>query len=146
MAFPFTISSKITIQKKDHVHLTQSLLFYEIDQFMMPFEMISQLKNEQEIYYLKGGHIPFKKLHNIIRTVEFQLNDTESSVIITLKTDTILVFLLFFLPLFEHPFHFNNNLTTLNAIILLWICGYSFKYFTLIRLKRSLHQFLLKKY
>lgn len=148
MGFPFSISTKITIIKKDQLHVKPSFLFNKIDQFMMPYEMISQQKNEKEIYYLKGGHIPFKKLYNIIRTVEFQLNDDDSKMTIVIKTDTVLLFLLGFLPLFVHPFHFNTNghLSTLIAMILLWIGGYSLKYFTLFRFKKELHQILLKKY
>lgn len=146
MAFPFTISSKLTIQKKDQLHLKPSFLFNEIDQFMMPFDMISQQKNASEIYYLKGGHIPFRKLHNSIRTLEYQLNDSESDVIITIKTDTVLIFLLGFLPLFIHPFHFNTNghLSTRIAMILLWIGGYSLKYCVLYRIKEKLHKKISK--
>lgn len=144
MGFPFTISTKIAIPKKDNPYLKPSSLFNEIDQFMEPFEMIHQQKNEREIYYQKGGHIPFRKLHNIIRALEYQLNDDESKVIITVKTDTTLVFFLGFLPQYIRTNNNYHNLIIPISMILLWVCGYSLKYFTLLRLKKDLQERLIK--
>ena len=144
MNFPFFISKQIIFKQPEHKITADGYILNQIESRLERLDMKITRKGENELFLRKMDIVRTYRKKDMLRNLMVVVKTDDSTIQITLKTETIFVFLIGLIPLIAIFFRDQNFTVTflLTSSFFYWSVGFLSKFLVMRNIKKDIENHL----